>query len=319
VPAFKYLSKHMTELRQGKLSRETDTGGTKTIDLYAGRVGRSADAGANLFALRISEVLKNDLAKMAKMIATHLSERLAPPDDEFGYLLAMRQSLDLREMIKDQSYAQRAQSSLQKLYDWLETRRIAATVPQRTASITPMPPFAVVWLQYSQFAANLYKAFTSPRTPFAHWAGASGTVIMADVWSSGANSKQAQLADGFGDFLYLFKHMATKTLCEAVVEGMGGMWSACSTDVRHLSMLAAAQEAVVCWSAPPPWHPAAVPFVNHSLDRMVGKDKSGKQKEWNFTHKGDDRHHGQLGIVSTSKVVGRLKQVNPRLPAALYE
>ena len=317
VPAFKYLSRHMSELKQGKLSMDDDTGGRKTIDLHIGRQGRSADSGGgSLASTRVSEVLTKDLASMAKKIFERLSERLSPPDDEAGYLLAMQKSLDVREMIKDSGYAQRARPHLQKLYDWLQSRRLPSAAPP-SASFRPMPAFDVVWSQYGTFATNLYQA--SRRPAFQHWTGKSGTVIIADVWSDSAASRLACLAVGVGDFLYLLQHMATKTMCEAVIEGMGGMWSACSSDVRHLTMKAAAQEAVVCWSAPPPWHPAAVPFVNHSLNRMVGKDQNGAQKDWNFTHRGDDRHHGQLSLVGTSRVVRRLKQVQPRLPAALYD
>ena len=112
--------------------------------------------------------------------------------------------------------------------------------------------------------------------------------------------------------------MATKTMCESVVEGMGGMWSLCSSDNRHLSLEAAAQEAMICWSAPQPWHPEAVPFINHSLNHMVGKTADGKQKPWNFTHSSDDRHHGQLG-VGRSQIVQRLRQTRPRLPSSMYD
>ena len=89
---------------------------------------------------------------------------------------------------------------------------------------------------------------------------------------------------------------------------------------RHLSVQAAAQEAVICWSAPPPWHPVAEPFVNHSLNRMFGKDSSGKQKEWNFTHKREMISiMACLHDVGTSQEVGRLKKVQPRLPAGFYQ
>jgi hypothetical protein len=40
---------------------------------------------------------------------------------------------------------------------------------------------------------------------------------------------------GCPDFLYLFQHCATKSMCEAVVEGMGGCWDTSSPDDRHPS------------------------------------------------------------------------------------
>ena len=91
------------------------------------------------------------------------------------------------------------------------------------------------------------------------------TVIMKDIWSdttddaTGASAARLdKLARGYHDFLYLFQHMASKSMCEAVVESMGGMWNLCSSDNRHLSLEAAAQEAIICWSAPQPWHPEAI-------------------------------------------------------------
>ena len=69
--------------------------------------------------------------------------------------------------------------------------------------------------------------------------------------------------------------MATKSMCEAVVEGMG-------------------------------------------IDHMVGRDeRTGTQKQWNFTHK-HEHHHGALQ-VSASKVMGRLNKMRPRLPSVMYD
>ena len=106
-------------------------------------------------------------------------------------------------------------------------------------------------------------------------------------------------------------------MCEAVVEGMGGVWNDCSGDKRHLSLEASAEEAIISWSAPQPWHPEAIPFINHSLNHMVGKDVTGRQKPFNFTHH-HDAHHGQLGI-GQSLVAQRHKKDPVRLPAAMYD
>ena len=137
------------------------------------------------------------------------------------------------------------------------------------------------------------------------------SVIDADVWT------HEQLSSGVGDFLYLYSHMASKTMCEAVVEGMGAMWDLCSSDNRHLSLQSAAEEALVAWSAPHPWHPEAVTFINHSLNHFVGKDSDGKQKKWKFTH--NDTWHKGKSSQAHSQVVERLKKDPLRLPSAMYD
>ena len=74
---------------------------------------------------------------------------------------------------------------------------------------------------------------------------------------------------------------------------------------------------MLAYSAPQPWHPEAVPFINHSLNHYFGKDSDGKQQPWNFTHQGDD-HHGPLGVAK-SKVVSKWMRQKPRLPASMYD
>ena len=58
-------------------------------------------------------------------------------------------------------------------------------------------------------------------------------------------------------------------MCEAVVEGMGGVWDRCD---RQGNWTTAIEEAVIAWNAPKPhlYHPAAVAFINHSLDHWAG-------------------------------------------------
>ena len=58
-------------------------------------------------------------------------------------------------------------------------------------------------------------------------------------------------------------------------------------------------------------------FLTHSINHMVGKDRHGAQKAWNFTHQHDDRH-GQSSL-GQSQVVVRLKKDRPRLPSAMYD
>ena len=75
---------------------------------------------------------------------------------------------------------------------------------------------------------------------------------------------------------------------------------------------------MLLYSAPQPWHPEALPFINHSLNHYFGKDSEGKQKPWNFNHTGD-RHHGQDRPLGQSKVLSRMNRERPRLPTAMYD
>ena len=99
-------------------------------------------------------------------------------------------------------------------------------------------------------------------------------------------------------------------MCEAVIEGMGGHWDRCD---RQGNWLTATEEAVVSWNAPKPYHPAAVPFINHTLDHWAG----GVGKWWNrFTH--HDQHHIERELAK-GKVIERHKKEVQRLPSAMYD
>ena len=114
---------------------------------------------------------------------------------------------------------------------------------------------------------------------------------------------------GCEDILYLWLHMATKSLCEAVVEGMGGVWDRSN---RHGNWETAVKETVVSWNAPSPYHPAAHFFINHSLDHAFG----GTGKWHNaFTH--HDKHHIERAM-GTGVVMDRKKQTPQRLPDSCY-
>ena len=56
-------------------------------------------------------------------------------------------------------------------------------------------------------------------------------------------------------------------MCEAVVEGMGGVWDRCD---RQGNWVTATEEAVIAWNAPQPYHPVAVPFINRALENWGG-------------------------------------------------
>ena len=114
--------------------------------------------------------------------------------------------------------------------------------------------------------------------------------------------------------------MATKSMCEAVIEGMGGMWDRCATDARHPEFATGAEEAVIAWSAPQPYHPAAVEFINHTMNDVFGFDNNGKPKRWNLTHTDQASDHHIARAFSKSQVISRHKRDDlPRLPARFYD
>ena len=90
---------------------------------------------------------------------------------------------------------------------------------------------------------------------YSHWKGASGTVIMKDVFTD------------------------IKSMYEEVIEGMGGMWDRCATDGRHPGFETGAEEAVIAWNAPQPYHPAADDYVIHVLNDVFGFDREARAPE----------------------------------------
>ena len=117
---------------------------------------------------------------------------------------------------------------------------------------------------------------------------------------------------GCSDYLYLFQHCATKTMCEAVVEGMGSVWAKCAEPERHAKFETHTQEAVVSWSAPQPWHPAAKTFINTALNHYF------QGNQWNLSHT-DSRAQRLKAWIGGSEVLEKLQKSYPsRLPAALY-
>jgi hypothetical protein len=106
-------------------------------------------------------------------------------------------------------------------------------------------------------------------------------------------------------YLYLFQHCALKGVPEAIVEGMGGVWDRCAAPGRHLSFEAGVREAVVCWNAPRPYDEACDAF----LDRALSHHFKGAMPH--FTHASD-------AVTPQSKVVQKLRNTQPRLPALLW-
>ena len=98
--------------------------------------------------------------------------------------------------------------------------------------------------------------------------------------------------------------MATKSMCEAVVEGMGGVWDRCD---RQGNWVTATLEAVVAWNTPKPYHPAAVAFINRSLDHWAGKAGAWHDR---FTHR--DQHHIERHMGSSTVIDRALIKVASR-------
>ena len=126
--------------------------------------------------------------------------------------------------------------------------------------------------------------------------------------------------DRIDGFLYLYQHMATKSMCEAVIEGVGGMWDRCATDGRHPDFGTGAEEAVIAWNAPQPYHPSAVLFINHAMNDVFGFNADGTPKRWSLTHIDNASDHHLARSFARSQVMSRHKRDDqPRLPAALYD
>ena len=73
-----------------------------------------------------------------------------------------------------------------------------------------------MWSQFLELCRRLQAA--QQELLFRKWKDASGTVIKVDVFTN------PRFYVGCEDYLYLWQHCATKTMCEAVVEGMGSRW-----------------------------------------------------------------------------------------------
>ena len=255
VSAFEFLSTNMADFKTCKLclrdpGKDDDSSPLETIDLTL-RSARRAMRGSNaLDAFRImgraaAAVLGGDdpetkaeidealldLSNVAALMAVILSRRLADPDVEMRKIMCMARCLDLRKMAFDDGYAipePKPKEPLRQLYDWLETRFQDSTGASIDAELNDMPPFDDVLQQWLRLRERLRVASTE--APFkTRWTGASGTVIMKDVFT------KERFSSDCPDFLYLFKHCATKSMCEAVVEGMGGCWDKSSPDDRHPS------------------------------------------------------------------------------------
>jgi hypothetical protein len=105
-------------------------------------------------------------------------------------------------------------------------------------------------------------------------------------------------------------------MCEAVVEGMGGVWDRCFAVTDRAT--GRRRRWRLSWRGTPPGHtsPAATAFISRSLDHWAG----GHGK-WHgrFTH--NDKHHIERRLA-TGVVMERKKRearAATRLPDAFYD
>lgn len=318
---YELLSLHMPELKRKKLGTYAKDGTVTLLTDLALTNEQRTRRGALNFATADAEIKAAlaSLVALARDTRAVLLQRLTPPPTERGWLQAMGGCLDLRKMILPGSPAAYGSSPavrqyLDRLCNWMQWRyhgQRAVGAPPRDPSPYDMPASDVVLRQLKILCERLSKAYQGARYR-SRWEGKGGIDIMQDVFTTESFYQDCK------DFLYLFQHMACKTCCEAVVEGMGGMWDRCSTAARGpIGFETGIEEAVICWSGPRSYHPQAIPFVNRVLNRYF---KGGPEK-WNFTHA--DRREERApqwagGGRSAGKVVDRLKKTRPRLPASAY-
>jgi len=100
-------------------------------------------------------------------------------------------------------------------------------------------------------------------------------------------------------------------MCEAVVEGMGGVWDRSADARRHPHFETGVLEAVVAWNAPQPYHPEADVFIARSLDHAFPDGWRHAFMHQNARTEQVAAGHGQ--------VLNRLAREKPRLPADLYD
>ena len=121
---------------------------------------------------------------------------------------------------------------------------------------------------------------------------------------------------------------SAKTMCEAVVEGMGGVWDASAEPRRHPNFETGVEEAIIAWSAPQPWHPVAKAYIAKSIDRFFGVygpgggpagAKAGDKKPWNFSYHDTNLWRGLQRGPTAGQVVDRTKLAPMKLPSFTFE
>jgi hypothetical protein len=249
------------------------------------------------------------VAHMADTIATNFESRLRA-NSKSDQLAAMAACLDLRRMAMSNSegvaYRSAAAPFLCRLARWA---RPCPAAPATTFLPRPgtaaqahgieLPSDEVLVREFEALGRAL-QAVSGQQLYRDRWSCASSsTVLMRDVFS------QPKFSECCPGYLHLVQHCALMGVPEEIVEGMGGVWARCAAPGRHLSFEAGVREAVVCWNAPRPYDNANDAF----LDRALSHYFHGAVPH--FTH-------AAAAVVPQSKVVQKLRQTQPRLPASLW-
>ena len=117
-------------------------------------------------------------------------------------------------------------------------------------------------------------------------------------------------------------------MCEAVVEGMGGVWDASAEPRRHPNFETGVEEAIIAWSALQPWHPVAKAYIAKSIDRYFGVygpgggpagAKAGDKKPWNFSYHDSHIYRALERRPTAGQVVDRTKLAPMKLPRFTFE
>ena len=261
----------------------------------------------------IQQVL-TELGDLAAKLASVLRGLLRPPASHATKLRDMLLALDLRRMAVSPAYVQVALhpepsagnlSALGSLRRWFASRDAG-----RLGGMRPdIPSLDALTTEFSLLSLRLRDA--NGERPFStRWSGASGTIIMKDVFML------PRFYDGCQGYLHLFAHCALKSMNESVVEGMGGVWDRSSPDARHCTFDRSVEEAVVAWNGPWPYHAEAVPFISHSLAHLFGTS----QWSSHFAHVNDRLAQTPAWAQHGGKVVGRhKKQDKGKLPSVMYD
>ena len=249
------------------------------------------------------------VAEMAERIAANFELRLQK-NQMSDQIAAMAGCLNLQLMassgIEGDAYRASASTHLRKLARW--ARPSTATPGTPVLSLPPTAahqrgivlPADEVLVRECEALSSALRAVSGQQLYRDRWSCASSsTVLMRDVFS------QPKFYECCPGYLYLFQHCALKGVPEAIVEGMGGVWDRCAAPGRHLSFEAGVREAVVCWNAPRPYDEACDAF----LDRALSHHFKGAMPH--FTHASD-------AVTPQSKVVQKLRNTQPRLPALLW-
>ena len=115
------------------------------------------------------------------------------------------------------------------------------------------------------------------------------------------------LYEGVQEWNHFFSHMALKTLCEEVVEGMGSVIDRHATSFRgNIGQRRYSTEAMIHWNGPSPND--CEPYLARALDRHFAKHNSRQAGRWNFTPMDSNASLTRYQNFSVSETLDRLQK-----------